>query len=82
MSERTVTILLVVAVLLGVSAGTALVVRQPAFWLDLGSEAVRRAWPEVVRIWTGRMTPEQELAWRQCERRGVGKWNHAKKRCE
>ena len=81
MSQRWITILLVAAVLIGAGAGTALVVRQPGFWIDLGGEVVNRAWPEITRWMFGRMTPEQEKALQRCVRRG-GRWDNMRKVCD
>lgn len=72
---------LAAAILIGVAAGTALIVRNPNWWLGMGRAIVAAAMPEVLWVITKRMTPEQEKAWRDCERRG-GRWNHLKKRCE
>lgn len=65
------------ALLLGLAAGGFMVARSPVFWVGLGKEVFRGMLPIIFK----RMTPEQEQAWRDCEKRG-GKWNHQKKRCE
>lgn len=68
---------LLAALLLGLVAGGFMVARSPVFWIGLAKEVVRGMLPIMLK----RMTPEQEQAWRDCERRG-GKWNHQKKQCE
>ena len=70
-------IVAIVVLLMGVGAGGYLVAQRPAFWVGLAMALLQRAWPYLTR----RMTPAQEQAWRECERRG-GRWNHLKKRCE
>jgi hypothetical protein len=55
-------------VLVGATAGTALVVRQPVFWSGLVIAMFKAAVP----ILTKRMTPEQEAEWRAAERAGRG----------
>lgn len=76
-----VTLLLAAAVLIGVAAGTAMVVRSPTFWVGMGHAIVKAAMPAILAVVLKRMPPEEEKAWRECERRG-GKWNHRKRRCE
>lgn len=72
---------LILVALAGIFAGAILVAQRPSFWYGLGAEAIKSALPKIVEIVTKRMPPEQEKAWRDCERRG-GKWNHRKRRCE
>ena len=57
-------IALIGAVLVGATAGTALVVRQPVFWSGLIVAMLKAALP----IITKRMTPEQEDEWRKSGR--------------
>jgi hypothetical protein len=59
---------LVVGVLLGAGCGTALVVRSPTFWLDLGKAAVIAVLPVIAR----RMSPEEEREMRQAYLAGRG----------
>lgn len=59
---------LVVGVLLGAGCGAALVVRNPAFWLDLGKAAVIAVLPVITR----RMSPEEEREMRQAYLAGRG----------
>lgn len=70
-------IALVLAVLVGAGAGTALVVRNPAFWVGLGSAMLQGLLPVLTR----RMDPETERRWRECQLRG-GRWNHRTRRCD
>ena len=72
---------LIVVALAGIFAGAVLVAQRPSFWYGIGSEAVKAVIPKVVELVITRMPPDQEKAWRDCERRG-GKWNHRKRRCE
>ena len=72
---------LIVVALAGIFAGAVLVAQRPSFWYGISSEAVKAVIPKVVELVITRMPPEQEKAWRDCERRG-GKWNHRKRRCE
>lgn len=81
MSEGIIVTALVVAVLLGVGSAAFLVMRSPAFWADLGKEIASKAFPQIVRVLTKRMTPEQEKAFRDCVRQG-GEWDHHRKRCK
>jgi hypothetical protein len=63
---------LVVGVLLGAGCGAALVVRSPTFWLDLGKAAVIAALPEIARVLTTRMSPNEEREMREAYRAGRG----------
>lgn len=72
---------LVVAVLLGAGAGTALVVRNPSFWAGLLGAAWSAAIPHVVRYVTKPMTPADTKRYQQCVRRG-GEWDPRTKTCK
>lgn len=72
---------LVIAVLVGAGCGAALVVRNPSFWMGLGKAAVTAALPEIIRVVTKRMSPEEERRFQQCVRMG-GEWDHRTKRCK
>lgn len=72
---------LLASVCLGIVAGVALIMQRPSFWFGLGMVAYRAALPELIRIATRRMSPKDEQAWRDCQRRS-GRWNHIKRRCE
>lgn len=72
---------LLVIVALGLFVGVVLAARNPAFWVGFGKAVLVAAMPKLVEFVTRRMPPEQEQAWRDCQRRG-GKWNHLKRRCE
>ena len=61
-------IALIGAVLVGVTAGTVLVVRNPTFWGGLIVGIVNAVMPYIAK----RMTPEEEAEWRQAERAGRG----------
>jgi hypothetical protein len=67
----------IVVLLLGIGAGGFLVAQRPTFWLGMLTAVVKELLPVILR----RMTPAEEAAWRECQRRN-GKWNHSKKRCE
>ena len=62
----------ITVVLLGLGAGAFLVAQRPSFWIEFGSRLGKAllplAWPYVSR----RMPPEEEVAWREAERRGQG----------
>ena len=71
----------VTVVLLGLGAGAFLVAQRPSFWIELvarlGKALLRLAW----RYVSNRMSPEEEAAWRQAERRGQGEeWMKARQR--
>ena len=74
-------IALIAFALAGLFAGAFLVAQRPSFWMGLGTELIKPVIPSVVRYMTKRMPPEQEAAWRECQKRG-GKWNAHKRRCE
>lgn len=61
-------VLLIGAVLVGVTAGTALVVRNPTFWGGLIAGIVEAIMPYIVKP----MTPEEQAEWRAAERAGRG----------
>lgn len=74
-------IICIIAVLAGLFAGAALVAQRPTFWIGMGTAIFRGVAPMIVAYVTKRMPPEQEKAWRDCQKRG-GKWNYRTKRCE
>ena len=76
-----ITILLAAGLVIGVAAGTMLVVRSPVFWVGLGQAVAKAALPAIIAVILKRKPPAEEQAWRDCQRRG-GRWNHLKKRCE
>lgn len=57
-------IALIGAVLVGATAGTVLVVRNPVFWSGLTVAMIKAALP----IITKRMKPEEEAQWRKSTR--------------
>lgn len=61
---------LIGAVLVGVSAGTVLVVRNglPYLLIGLGTAMAKAALPFILK----RMAPEEEAQWREAERAGRG----------
>lgn len=61
-------IALIGAVLVGATAGTALIVRSPDFWGGLVGALVKAVIPIILK----RMTPEEEAEWRKAERQGRG----------
>lgn len=63
---------LIIAVLVGIAAGTALVVRSPTFWMAMGTAVVRAMLPAVIAYVTKRMPPEEEADWRRAVRQGRG----------
>ncbi len=68
---------LLLVLLLGVFAGTIVVVRSPKFWFGIAFEIVKSAAPYL----TKRMPPDLETQWRDCQKRG-GTWDHIRKRCK
>ena len=72
MSDGLIVALLVAAVLIGVAAAAFLVMRSPAFWADAGRQLFNAIMPEVIRVVSKRMTPEEEAEWRRAERQGRG----------
>ena len=72
MSDGLIVAMLVAAVLIGVAAAAFLVMRSPAFWADAGKQLFNAILPEVIRVVSKRMTPEEEAEWRKAERQGKG----------
>ena len=62
----------ITVVLLGLGAGAFLVVQRPSFWIEFGSRLGKALLPLAWRYVSKRMSPEEEAAWRQAERRGQG----------
>ncbi len=62
----------VTVVLLGLGAGAFLVAQRPSFWIAFGARLGKELLPLVWRFVSRRMSPEEEAAWRQAERRGQG----------
>lgn len=70
--------------LIAVMAGATFLAVGAAFWFNGGAilkqlvtVLAQAAYDALV---DDRMPPEQEAAWRDCQRRG-GRWDRAKKRC-
>ena len=59
-------------VLLGLGAGASLVAQRPSFWIELGARLGKAMLPLAWRFVSKRMSPEEEAAWREAERRGQG----------
>ena len=65
-------------VLLGLGAGAFLVAQRPSFWIELGGRLGKALLPLAWRYVTKRMSPEEEAAWREAERRGQGdEWHRS-----
>ena len=62
----------VTVVLLGLGAGAFLVAQRPSFWIELVPRLGKALLPLAWRYVSKRMSPEEEAAWRQAERRGQG----------
>ncbi|MEI8177354.1 MAG: hypothetical protein WCG38_01820 [Aestuariivirga sp.] len=62
----------VTVVLLGLGAGAFLVAQRPSFWIEFGVRLGQVLLPRALKYLTRRMTTEEEVAWRQAERRGQG----------
>lgn len=73
-------LLLIITVLAGLFAGAVLVAQRPTFWLGLGTVLFKALLPKLMLL-AQRMPPDEEKAWRECQKRG-GKWNYRTKKCE
>ena len=62
----------VVVVLLGLGAGAFLAAQRPSFWLEFGVRLGQALLPRALKYLARRMSPEDEAAWREAERRGQG----------
>ncbi len=60
----------VAAVLNGLGTGAFLVAQRPSFWLECGVRLGQVLLPRTLKYLTRRMSPEEESAWREAERRG------------
>ena len=71
----------ITVVLLGLGAGAFLVAQRPSFWIEFGQRLAMALLPLAWRYVSRRMSPEEEAAWRQAERRGQGnEWLKGKMR--
>ena len=62
----------IAVVLIGLGAGAFLVAQRPSFWIEFGSRVAMALLPLARRYVSKRMSPVEEAAWRQAERRGQG----------
>ena len=62
----------IAVVLLGLGAGAFLVAQRPSFWIEFGRRLGKALLPLAWRYASKRMPPEEEAAWRQAERQGLG----------
>ena len=62
----------IIVVLLGLGAGAFLVAQRPSFWIGFGQRLAMALLPLAWRYVSKRMSPEEEAAWREAERRGQG----------
>ena len=62
----------VTVVLLGLGAEAFLVAQRPSLWIEFGSRLGKALLPLAWRYVSKRMPPEEEVAWREAERRGQG----------
>ena len=62
----------VTVVLLGLGAGAFIVAQRPSFWIAFGGRLGKALLPLAWRYVSNRMSPEEEAAWRQAEKRGQG----------
>ncbi len=62
----------ITVVLLGLGAGAFLVAQRPSFWIEFVSRLGKALLPVAWKFISKRMSPEEEAAWRQAERRGQG----------
>ena len=49
-----------------------LLAQRPSFWIEFGSRLGKALLPLAWHYVSNRMSPEEEAAWRQAERRGQG----------
>jgi hypothetical protein len=71
----------IAVVLLGLGAGAFLMTQRPSFWIEFGSRLGKALLPLAWRYVSKRMPPEEEVAWREAERRGQGdEWRRDRKR--
>ena len=62
----------ITVVLVGLGAGAFLVAQRSSVWNEFGQKLGRALLPLAWRYVSNRMSPEEEAAWRQAERRGQG----------
>ena len=62
----------IAVVLFGLGAGAFLVAQRPSFWIEFGARLGKALLPLAWRYVSKRMSPEEEAAWREAERRGQG----------
>lgn len=79
MSEGIIVFALVVAVLIGVGSAAFLVMRTPAFWLDMGQQLAQRLAPEILKYLSKPMSPEDQKKLDQSRRRAE-EWDNFRKR--
>ena len=71
----------ITVVLVGLGAGAFLVAQRSSVWNEFGQKLGRALLPLAWRYVSNRMSPEEEAAWRQAERRGQGdEWVRNKRR--
>lgn len=61
-----------VVILAGLGAGAFLIAQRPAFWVEFGFRILKAIAPSIWGYISKRMTPAEEAAWHQAERRGQG----------
>lgn len=79
MTEGLIVTALVVAVLIGVGAAAFLVMRTPAFWLDLSQQLVQRLTPEILKYLSTPLSPEDQKKL-DASRRRAEEWDHFRKK--
>lgn len=79
MSEGLIVFALVVAVLIGVGAAAFLVMRTPAFWLDLAQQLAHRLAPEILKYLSKPLSPEDQKKLDQSRRRAE-EWDHFRRK--
>ena len=71
----------IAVVLFGLGAGAFLVAQRPSFWIEFGARLGKALLPLAWRYVSKRMSPEEEAAWREAERRGQGEeWLRVRRR--
>lgn len=58
-------VLAVVAFIIGIAGGGVLVARSPSFWIAFGTQLFQKVLPYVIKFIMKRKSPEEEKKWRE-----------------
>ena len=64
-------VLAVVAFIIGIAGGGVLVARSPSFWIAFGTQLFRKVLPVVIAFVLKRKSPEEEKKWRDEYAKGL-----------